>query len=86
MRQLLPCVSGVNFAVGPAGTYYAACGDGPRRSIHLLDQAGTRSSAWYGSRPVGYDLNRLAVSPDGKTILVQQQTFTLDLSLIENFR
>ena len=28
----------VNFAVGPAGIYYAACGPGPVRSIHLFDR------------------------------------------------
>ena len=49
-RQLLPCVHGVNFAVGPAGIYYAACGPGPERSIHLLDRAGTRSGARERSR------------------------------------
>ena len=43
VRQLLPCVSAVNFAVGQAGIYYAACGSGEERSIHLLDTGGTRS-------------------------------------------
>ena len=30
--------------------------------------------------------NRLAVAPDGKTILVERQTVSNDLMLIENFR
>jgi hypothetical protein len=39
-RQLLPCVSAVNFAVVEAGIYYAACGPGPERSMRLMDKAG----------------------------------------------
>jgi Tol biopolymer transport system component len=86
VRQLLPCVNGVNYAVGPAGIYYAACGPGPQRSIHLFDKAGRDRVLGAARDPWGYWLNRLAVSPDGKTVLVQQQTLSADLMLIENFR
>ncbi|HJY33432.1 MAG TPA: protein kinase [Vicinamibacterales bacterium] len=86
VRQLLPCVTGVNFAAGPSGLYYAACGPGPLRSIHLLDKAGRDRVLGTASDPWGYPFNRLAVSPDGKTILIQQGTKSNDLMVIENFR
>jgi len=35
---------------------------------------------------MGFELSRPAVSPDGKTILVQQQTLSDDLWMIDNFR
>ena len=85
VRQLLPCVHGVNFAVGLAGIYYAACGPGPVRSIHLFDRT-ARDRVLGSVRDVSpYQLDRLAVSPDGKTILIQQQTLESDLVLIDNF-
>lgn len=34
----------------------------------------------------GFDLNRLAVSPDSKTLLIQRGSISNDLMLIENFR
>jgi hypothetical protein len=86
VRQLLPCVTGVNFAAGRSGLYYAACGPGPLRSIHLLDKAGRDRVLGTASDPWGYPFNRLAVSPDGKTILIQQGTKSNDLMVIENFR
>ena len=33
-----------------------------------------------------FDFHRLAVAPDGKTILIQQQSLSCDLVLIENFQ
>jgi Tol biopolymer transport system component len=85
-RQLLPCVSFVNYAVGPAGIYYAACDPGLERSIHLLDGAGRDRVLGSVKGPWGFVLNRLAVSPDGKTILIQQGSVSNDLMMIENFR
>jgi dipeptidyl aminopeptidase/acylaminoacyl peptidase len=85
-RQLLPCVSAENFAVGPAGTYYAACGRGPARSIHLLDKAGQDRVLGNITDTFPYNFQRVAVAPDGKTILIQQQSLSSDLMLIENFR
>ena len=85
-RELLPCVSFVNYAVGPAGIYYAACGPGLERSIHLLDGAGRDRVLGSVKGPWGFLLNRLAVSPDGKTILIQQGSVSNDLMMIENFR
>jgi hypothetical protein len=41
---------------------------------------GTMTDAW------GFDLNRLAVSPDSKTLLIQRGSISNDLMLIENFR
>jgi len=85
-RQMLPCVHNANFVVGTAGIYYADCGDGPRRSIHLMDKAGRDRVLGIIHDAFGNPLDRIAVTPDGKTILVQQQTLSLDLMLIENFR
>jgi Tol biopolymer transport system component len=85
-RQLLPCVSGENFAVGPAGTYYAACGRGPARSIHLLDKTGRDRVLGNIRDTFPFNFQRVAVAPDGKTILIQQQSLSSDLMLIENFR
>jgi len=43
--------------------------------------------AWTGAAcQFGNELDRLAVSPDGRTILDQQQTISNDLVLIDNFR
>jgi eukaryotic-like serine/threonine-protein kinase len=85
-RQLLPCVAYVNFAVGPAGTYYAACGRGPARSIHLLDTTGRDRVLGNIRDTFPFSFQRVAVAPDGKTILIQQQSLSSDLMLIENFR
>jgi hypothetical protein len=85
-RQLLPCVADVNFAVGPAGTYYAACGRGPARSIHLLDTTGRDRVLGNIRDTFPFNFQRMGVAPDGKTILIQQQSLSSDLMLIENFR
>ena len=85
-RQLLPCVSDVNFAVGPAGTYYAACGRGPARSIHLLDTTGRDRVLGNIRDTFPFDFQRVAVAPDGKTVLIQQQSLLSNLILIENFK
>ena len=81
-----PCVNGVNYAVGLAGIFYAACGPGPERSIHLRDKAGRDRVVGSIQDSWGFGLNRLAVAPDDKTILIQQGSVSNDLMVIENFR
>ena len=83
-RQLLPCVE--RFAVGPAGIYYASCGRGSVRSIHLLDTTGQDRVLGNMRDTFPFNFQRVAVAPDGNTILIQQQSLSSDLMLIENFR
>ena len=45
-----------------------------------------RSGAREHQRHVPLQLPRMAVAPDGKTILIQQQSLSSDLMLIENFK
>jgi eukaryotic-like serine/threonine-protein kinase len=85
-RQVLPCVSAVNFAVGPAGIYYAACGPRQGRSIHLFDTAGRDRVLGSVDDAWGFALDRMAVSPDGQTVLIHRQSLSNDLMLIENFK
>lgn len=85
VRQLVGCVKAEAFAVGIAGIHYSPCGSGPESPIYLLDPATGQS------RPVTrvsepFRPSRLAISPDGNTILVHRSTETADLMLIENFR
>jgi eukaryotic-like serine/threonine-protein kinase len=84
-RQVVPCVHDVDYSVGEAGIYYAACGEGPQRAIHLLDGSG-RDRVLGTMRDLLAVWNQFAVAPDGKTILVGQDTLTNDLWAIENFR
>src|SRR5262249_55576822 len=84
-RQILPCVSGMNFAETASGLYYAECGEGPVRSIHLRDRTGRDRVLGHVHDVFGFEHNHLAVSPDGKTVLVQQQTIANDLWMVENF-
>jgi Tol biopolymer transport system component len=85
-RQLVACVSHANYFLGAAGIYYAACGNGPRRTMHLLDRTGRDKQLGDVDEPWAFSYGRPAVSPDGKTILVQKQTLSNDLMLIENFQ
>ncbi len=86
-RQLVRCVAASNFTIGAAGVYYGACGEGPARAIHLQESSGRDRVLGTILDPWGFDLlNRMEVSPDGKTILVQRQTHRNDLWAIENFR
>jgi Tol biopolymer transport system component/tRNA A-37 threonylcarbamoyl transferase component Bud32 len=85
-HPLVPCVPGANFTVGRAGIYYAECGEGPQRQLHLLDASGRDHVLGTTHDPWGFGLNRPAVSPDGKTILVLRQTLSSSLWAIENFR
>jgi Tol biopolymer transport system component len=85
-RQLLPCVYGENYAVTAGGIYYATCGSGPQRSIRLRDDAGHERPIGDIDPPQFFVMDRMSVSPDGRTILVHRRTESSDLALIENFR
>jgi WD40 repeat protein len=82
-RRLLPCVR--QFATSNVGVYYIECGPGPDRNVHAVAAATMRDSVIGRTRdtPYGQDL---AVSPDGKTVLVERGEWTRDLMLIDNFR
>ena len=81
--------------------YYSPCGSGRRRDqtngfvqtwpsgsqipIQVIEPS-TGLVRVLGSVKAPFEPNRLAVSPDGKTVLVIRNTITSDLMLIENFR
>jgi eukaryotic-like serine/threonine-protein kinase len=84
-RTVVPCVGGVDYAVAAAGIYFASCSHTAERVVHLLDTAG--HDRILGPLTHVFGLDRMSVSPDGKTILViKQQTLTNDLWAIDNFR
>jgi Tol biopolymer transport system component len=85
-REVVPCVNSLYFAVGSAGIYYAACGTGPERALHLLDPRTGQTRVLGTLRDVFRMTDRLAVSPDGKTILVHKDSYSADLMLLENFK
>ena len=100
-RRLLPCVRWLSFAVTESGVYYSPCGDrrdrnqtngflqtwlpGAEIPIQVLDPSTGRTRV-LGRVAPPFDPARLAVSPDGSTILVQRNIATSDLMAIENFR
>ncbi len=100
-RQIVPCVRFLSWAVTDTGVYYSPCGNrrdrdqtngfvqtwprGSQIPIQVLDPSTGRVRV-LGSVKAPFEPNRLAVSPDGKTILIQRNTTTSDLMLIENFR
>jgi eukaryotic-like serine/threonine-protein kinase len=100
-RQVVPCVRFLSWAVADTGVYYSPCGSrrdrdqsngfvqtwppGSQIPIQVLDPSTGRVRV-LGSVKAPFEPNRLAVSPDGKTILVQRNMTTSDLMLIENFR
>ena len=100
-RQVVPCVRFLSWAVVNTGVYYSPCGSrrdrdqtngfvqtwppGSQIPIQVLDPSTGRVRV-LGSVKAPFEPNRLAVSPDGKTVLVQRNTTTSDLMLIENFR
>ena len=100
-RQVVPCVRFLSWAVANTGVYYSPCGSrrdrdksngfvqtwppGSQIPIQVLDPSTGRVRI-LGSVKAPFEPNRLAVSPDGKTVLVQRNTTTSDLMLIENFR
>ena len=100
-RLVLPCVRQLSWAVVNTGVFYSPCGSrrdrdqsngfvqtwppGSKIPIQVLD-ASTGRVRVLGSVKAPFEPNRLAVSPDGKTVLVHRNTTTSDLMLIENFR
>ena len=98
---VLPCVRFLSWAVANTGVYYSPCGSrrdrdksngfvqtwppGSQIPIQVLDPSTGRVRI-LGSVKAPFEPNRLAVSPDGKTVLIQRNTTTSDLMLIENFR
>jgi hypothetical protein len=85
-HELIRCIRTRYFALAPAGIYYAECGAGPERKLNFYDPR-TRQTRLLGTvRDIfGFD-GRIAVSPDGKTILVHKESIDADLMLIENYR
>ena len=100
-REVVSCVRSLSWAVVDTGVYYSPCGSlrtrdrtngfvqtwppGSRIPIQVLDPSTGRVRV-LGSVTAPFEPNRLAVSPDGKTILVHRNTTPSDLMLIENFR
>jgi eukaryotic-like serine/threonine-protein kinase len=100
-RQLVPCVKELSFAVTKNGVYFSPCGSrrdrnqlngfiqtwlaGAEIPIQMLDPSTGRIRT-VGSVKAPFDSTRMAVSPDGKRILVHRNTYVSDLMLIENFR
>ena len=84
-RQLVGCVKGQAFAMAVSGVYYAPCNIGPDSIVHLLEPATGRDRV-LASVTAPFVPGNLAVSPDGRTMLVQRYTENADLMLLENFR
>lgn len=100
-RQVVPCARSLSWTVVTTGLYFSPCGNrrvrdqtngfvqtwppGSQIPIQVLDPSTGRVRV-LGSVKAPFEPNRLAVSPDGKTILVQRNMTTSDLMLIENFR
>jgi Tol biopolymer transport system component/serine/threonine protein kinase len=100
-RHVVPCATYLSFAVVNTGVYYSPCGGrrdreqsggyiqtwppGSEIPIHVLDPSTGRVRV-LASVKAPFEPRRLAVSPDGKTILIHRNTTISDLMLIENFR
>jgi eukaryotic-like serine/threonine-protein kinase len=84
-RQVLPCAA--DFTATPQGLYYVECGPGPDYSVHVIESATARDRVIGRTQFLDTVLtSTLAVSPDGRTVLVPRAVHTADLMLIENFR
>ncbi len=87
-QQVVGCVQAASLEPGPDGMYYAGCAqERPEVALYRFDSASQRAQL-LGRLPAEHStIAGLAVSPDGKTILVSSQLPNLaDLMLIENFR
>jgi dipeptidyl aminopeptidase/acylaminoacyl peptidase len=100
-RHVVPCATYLSFAVVNTGVYYSPCGGrrdreqsggyiqtwppGSEIPIHVLDPSTGRVRVLARVK-APFEPRRLAVSPDGKTILIHRNTTISDLMLIENFR
>jgi len=91
-REIVSCVRGTAFAVGPGAIYYIPCPEGSPRSsdvpvyVKEIDGGTERFVAtlqeYQNHMPSGF-----AVSPDGRAILYNRHVSSgEDLMLIENFR
>jgi Tol biopolymer transport system component/DNA-binding winged helix-turn-helix (wHTH) protein len=100
-REVVSCVRDLSFGVGAGALYYSPCGSvrevsqqsgllvtwpkGASIPIHRLDLASNRLTV-LGPVVPPFDPFRLAVSPDGQTLLVHRHVSSTDLMLIENLR
>ncbi len=85
-RKLADCVAGFyNFDVAVDGVYYPACSnEGPDSVLHRVDP---RTGEDRALGKLEMFTHRLAVSPDGRTIVYTKAVSDgADLMLIENFR
>jgi Tol biopolymer transport system component len=85
VQGLVKCVANGAFGANAARIYYAPCGTGPDIQVRELDPK-TRRDRILGSVEQAFYPSRPAISPDGKTILIEKGTSSSDLMLIENFR
>jgi Tol biopolymer transport system component/predicted Ser/Thr protein kinase len=84
-RQVLPCAA--DFATNALGLYYVQCGGNIVHLVHFIEAATGRDRVIGRTQYLNTELtSTLAVSPDGKTILVPRETHAADLMMIENFR
>jgi dipeptidyl aminopeptidase/acylaminoacyl peptidase len=82
-RPVVPCVR--EFAANATGVYYIACDPGRDWAVHVIDAKTTRDSVIGRTQGTPYGTG-IAVSPDGKSVLVPRGEWTRDLMLIEHFR
>jgi Tol biopolymer transport system component/tRNA A-37 threonylcarbamoyl transferase component Bud32 len=88
-RTILPCVNVKSYAVGPQGIFHVDCNPPEtlfpsQRALRYWDAATGRDrvvGTFEASVTEG-----LSVSPDGRSILYDRSTQTIDLMMIENFR
>jgi Tol biopolymer transport system component len=86
-REVLPCVEA--YATTSTAIYYQECGPGPERNVRAMDATTGRDRVVGRTRDVEGmppSMLRLAVSPDGNTVLVHRGSRSMDLMLIENFK
>ena len=86
-REVLPCVEA--YATTSTAIYYQECGPGPERNVRAMDATTGHDRVVGRTRDVEGmppSMLRLAVSPDGNTVLVHRGSRTMDLMLIENFK
>jgi Tol biopolymer transport system component len=83
-RVVIDCVFSRSFEIGPRGVYYVGCTSAERaQPVMVFDAATGRSEVLGAVESVG---TGLAVSPDGKTLLVPLVAPKADIVMIENFR
>ncbi len=84
-RQVLPCAS--DFSTNVHGIYYVECAAGAEHPVHFVDAATNLDRVIGRTSYMDTEVtSTLAVSPDGKTVLVPRLSNVADLMLIENFK